>query len=364
MTNSPKTPFLAAAREAMAFRLPVVIHGPAGCGKSHNLARLAGALDHQTLDWVLDGWVPGDLLRPGWLYIATGLSADDVRLTEGRGAHVVPYGPLAHEIGIEPRSCEQQDVAQAAPSAQVASDLSCRHDRIFRDGEGWCCADCEQQLPKEVADAVIRSNYRGVGEAVRVVGLMGIQSDRAKALGFTSCEQILDLLERDGVVAVSARMIDPVAKAPAAPAAKAAPEFSCRHDQVAMDGDAWRCSACAHLLSDAEVGVVLREIDAGAEAAASAVGKAPDMADLWGEFFQAALVQFRSALAVGHYEAAAIMLAALEAIQARDTGALTAGLGDWFFPGMRASIELAPAAGGFASAPDGYVDVPDTEVEF
>ncbi|MCA0851195.1 hypothetical protein [Salipiger thiooxidans] len=430
---------LEAARAASAAGRPVVIHGPAGCGEGHSLSTLAWELGHETLDRVFDGWSEGDRLLTYWLYIATDLSPDQVRRTRRRGAHVARFASLAPELGLEiwspekhanaerlargprpapapvSRECEcgerglepaeiraercalcdrdgesrdalhqaEEEISAeqtAAPArflrgsdhqaeAEPASRLSCRHVQVVREADAWRCTACAHVLHAGEVEAVIRAIDAGDAAASiaggtfqgRVAPWMQacfgaeVSADRLER-GDRLLEEVLELLQsgaypRERVAQLTGYVWSRGAGEPAQEVGGVMVTLAAYCEAHGID---------MHAAGDAELARVWDNVEKiRAKRAAKPTGsalpqawpveEAPDMADLWGEFFQAALVQFRAALAVGHYEAAAILLAALEAIQAQDTGALAQALGDWCFPGMRALLELAPAALGFAS---------------
>lgn len=88
--NSPMSDRLLAAAAGGSSRNSVVLHGPAGCGKTTNAAAIR---DRLGLAFVLDGWCPGQPFPPkGALVVLDGLHIDDATL-------LAPY--LADHSAIE-----------------------------------------------------------------------------------------------------------------------------------------------------------------------------------------------------------------------------------------------------------------------
>lgn len=51
----------------MSTPMALIVHGPAGCGKTYNAEKLRKAFD---LQGIVDGYEPGDRIEPGHLHLS------------------------------------------------------------------------------------------------------------------------------------------------------------------------------------------------------------------------------------------------------------------------------------------------------
>lgn len=80
---------------------PIFVHGPRGCGKTRN-ARWIAETFGRTIDDVVDGWSPGDVINGGDVY----LCVEPPRQEDHPRAIIVPFERLgqASDIAIPPQS--------------------------------------------------------------------------------------------------------------------------------------------------------------------------------------------------------------------------------------------------------------------
>ncbi len=103
---------------------PIFVHGPRGCGKTRNASWIAETFG-RTIDDVVDGWSPGDVINGGDVY----LCIEPPRQGDHPRAIIVPFERLgqASDIAIPPQSpftCGTAHVAAQATLILVQASLN------------------------------------------------------------------------------------------------------------------------------------------------------------------------------------------------------------------------------------------------